>query len=177
MPVIQTNFIWKKAPNWDWQKIKPFIENAMVLASEIIVNEAKDKASGPSRPKPKTKRPRTGTIKKAKNRARKKWTEEKVREKLAVQATQIIDKEGHRLFGKTWRVRVDTGRYRQNLDQVTKWTGEDICQVAIGSGMNYAKYIEKNTANITLALISKIEAVQKKLFEILNKNLNDNIKI
>ena len=177
MPVTQTNFIWKKSPNWDWVKIKPLIENAMVLASEIVVNEAKDKASGPKKEPPKHKRPRTGTIKKAKKRARKRWTEEKVREKLALQATQIITKEGHRLFGKTWRVRVDTDSYRRSIDQVTKWTGEDICQVAIGSGMNYAKYIEKNTANITLALISKIEQVQKELFGILEKTLNDNIKI
>jgi len=177
MPVTQTNFIWKKAPNWDWQKIKPFIENAMNHAANIVVNEAKDKASGPKKEPPKTKRPRTSTIKKAKKRARKKWTEGKVREKLALQSTQIITRKGHRLFEKTWRVRVDTGRYRQNLDQVTKWTGNDICQVVIGSGMNYAKYIEKNTANITLALISKIEQVQKELFSILEKNLNNNINL
>ena len=137
------SFTWKLASRFNWESIKPFIEKAMLTSSIIIVNEAKEKASGPSLPKPKTRRKRSSSISKS----------------------------------EQWRVRVLSGRYRQTLSKVGKWSGRNKYQVAIGSPMSYGGYVEKNTANITQALISEIPKVEKKLKSILRQQMESGIRI
>ena len=143
------SFTWKLAPRFNWESIKPFIEKAMLTSSIIIVNETKEKASGPSLPKPKTRRKRSSSISKSEQRH----------------------------LGKSWRVRVLSGRYRQTLSKVGKWSGRNKYQVAIGSPMSYGGYVEKNTANITQALISEIPKVEKKLKSILRQQMESGIRI